>query len=106
MSKSCEPYKLSSMNRFSLKKIIAKETGRLSDYLAAETGLSKARIKDAMNKGAVWLGWERKKLKRLRKATAELRSGMRIEFHYDEKLLALIPPQARFISDRNGYSVW
>jgi len=106
LSKSCELYKLSAMNRFSLKKIIAKETGRLSDYLAAETGLSKARIKDAMNKGAVWVGRERGKLKRLRSATAELRGGMRIEFHYDEKLLSLSPPQAKCISDRKGYSVW
>jgi tRNA pseudouridine32 synthase/23S rRNA pseudouridine746 synthase len=84
-------------------------SGTVCDFLASGTGLSKSRIKDAMNKGALWVGKEagqRRKLRRLRKATSMLHVGMRIEFYYDEKLLALKPPQARLLEDRKDYSVW
>lgn len=75
------------------------------DLLAAESGLSKTKIKDAMNKGAVWIK-KRGKIQRLRKATALLHRGDHIELHYDEKLLSLVPPEAVMISDRVHYSVW
>ncbi len=84
-------------------------SGTICDFLASGTGLSKSRIKDAMNKGALWVGKESgrvSKLRRLRKATAMLTDRMRIEFYYDEKLLALKPPQARCLDDRKDYSVW
>lgn len=35
-----------------------------------------------------------------------MHSGDRIEFYYDEKLLAIKPPQARLIEDRREYSAW
>lgn len=76
------------------------------DFLAAKTGLSKSRVKDAMNKGAVWLRGKRGKMRRLRRATAPLRAGEHIEFCYDEKLLSLNPPEARCLSDQGQYSVW
>lgn len=107
MSKAAGSDKLSAMKKFTLLRTIGNgATGKLSDYLASETGLSRVRIKDAMSKGAIWVGKERGGMKRIRKATAALRGGMKIEFHYDEKLLALTPPQARCISDRKEYSVW
>jgi len=84
-------------------------SGTVCDFLASGTGLSKSRIKDAMNKGALWVGKEAgqgRKLRRLRKATAMLTAGSRIEFYYDERLLALKPPQARLLEDRKDYSVW
>jgi tRNA pseudouridine32 synthase/23S rRNA pseudouridine746 synthase len=83
--------------------------GAVCDFLASHTGLSKTKIKDAMNKGALWVvkkGDRSGKLRRLRKATAMIDSMLRIEFYYDEKLLALKPPQARCIEDLGDYSVW
>jgi tRNA pseudouridine32 synthase/23S rRNA pseudouridine746 synthase len=73
--------------------------------LAARTGLSKTKIKDAMNKGAAWVR-KKGKMQRLRKATALLRKGDHVELHYDEKLLSLAPPEAKLISDLGHYSVW
>jgi tRNA pseudouridine32 synthase / 23S rRNA pseudouridine746 synthase len=95
------------MEKFVLKKTIgSSNAGKVTDYLAAETGLSRGRVKEAMNKGAVWVGREKGVMRRLRKATAVLHTGIRIEFHYDEKLLVIVPPQARLLEDRKDYSVW
>jgi tRNA pseudouridine32 synthase/23S rRNA pseudouridine746 synthase len=107
LSKVDESYMISSMEKFILKSTIGPNiAGKVSDYLASETGLSKVSTKDAMNKGSVWVGREKGGLRKLRKATALLSSGMRIEFHYDEALLAIVPPQARCLIDRKDYSVW
>jgi tRNA pseudouridine32 synthase/23S rRNA pseudouridine746 synthase len=76
------------------------------DFLASATGLSKIRIKDAMNKGAVWTGKKKGSLRRLRRATSGVRTGTRLELYYDEKLLDLKPPPVRCIADRKDYSVW
>jgi tRNA pseudouridine32 synthase/23S rRNA pseudouridine746 synthase len=76
------------------------------ELLARHTGLSKAKIKDAMTKGAVWLKKKKGGLQRLRRATAEMRPGNVLIIHYDPALLALIPPQARCVSDQRHYSVW
>jgi tRNA pseudouridine32 synthase/23S rRNA pseudouridine746 synthase len=75
------------------------------DFLATRTCLSKTKIKDAMNKGAVWLK-RNGRMKRLRKASAPLAAGDHIELHYDERLLSISPPEAYLISDRKHYSVW
>jgi len=76
------------------------------ELLARQTGLAKARIKDAMTKGAVWLKKRKGKLQRLRRATAAVRPGYQLVIHYDKGLLALVPPQARCVSDQGHYSVW
>jgi tRNA pseudouridine32 synthase / 23S rRNA pseudouridine746 synthase len=76
------------------------------DFLASRTGLSKSRVKDAMNKGAVRLRRNRGGFRRLRKAKAELKTGDRIEFYYDEKVLSLKPPEAVCLDDRIHYSIW
>lgn len=96
------------MERFVLKtEIGADEAGAVSDFLAARCGISKSRIKDAMNKGAVLIRRKnRGKLLRMRRATARISPGDHIEFHYDEKVLAVKPPQAECISDQGKYSVW
>ncbi|MDP2157663.1 MAG: pseudouridine synthase [Nitrospirota bacterium] len=93
-----------------MEKIIYKTTGtnppsQAADILALRTGLSKGRIKDAMIKGAVWI--KRKgSMKRLRKATTILSPHDHVEIHYDEKLLAIRPPEPRLVSDQGHYSVW
>jgi len=76
------------------------------DFLSVKTGLSKARIKDAMNKGAVRIKKKSGGMKRLRRASAALMQGDRIEMYYDRELLSLQPPEARCLSDQKHYSVW
>ncbi len=86
---------------------INSDTGATaSDFLASKSGLSKSKVKDAMNKGAVWLKKKKGGMQRLRKATSVLGKGDHIELHYDEKILSVKPPSAYCISDRGAYSVW
>ncbi len=77
-----------------------------SDFLAANTGLPKARIKDAMNKGAAWSCRKGKGRERMRRATAALKPGDRVELFYDSALLSIEPPQAQCVMDRQHYSIW
>ena len=94
------------------KKLILRTTispgtsGTASDFLVSRTGLSKGRVKDAMNKGAFWIRKKKGGLKRLRGATANLVPGDQIEFYHDEILLAQKPPEAKCLSDQKHYSVW
>lgn len=95
------------MKRVFLRTVIAqKDHGTVSGFLSEKSGLSKVRIKDAMKKGAVWLQKKRGGLKRIRRASASLIAGDRIELYYDEELLSLKPPEARCVSDQKHYSVW
>lgn len=76
------------------------------DLLAIATGLPKARIKDAMNKGAVWLQPGKGKQKRLRRATYLPRRGDKITLHYRAEILAIAPPPAQCLENFGRYSVW
>lgn len=78
---------------------------RAIDLLAAQTGLPKQRLKDALNKGAVWLKRGKAEL-RLRRATKELLAGDRLALYYDAELLQREPPQPTLIADERDYSVW
>lgn len=75
------------------------------DVLANQSGLPKARIKDAMAKGAVWLK-QRGKEKRLRRVNTALLPGDTISLYYDARLLALAPPTPHQLADEKQYSVW
>jgi tRNA pseudouridine32 synthase/23S rRNA pseudouridine746 synthase len=95
------------MDTIILKKTVDSQAGETaSDFVASRTGLSRGKVKDAMNKGAVWIGKGKGRLRRLRRATAAVNKGDRIEFYYDEKLLSVKPPEAVCLSDRKHYSVW
>lgn len=79
------------------------------EFLAARSGLSKRAVKDVMDKGGVWLqrtGSARAAWRRLRRATAELREGDRIELYYDGELLARHAPAARCLAQRADCSIW
>lgn len=78
----------------------------LADFLAAHSGLAKARVKECMTKGGVWLQREGGKVQRSRKAKTMLRPGDRVLFYYDEAILALEPPAPRLVADLIDYSVW
>ena len=95
------------MQKFSLKKTVGLHDPKtVLEFLARHTDLSKRRIRDAMNKGAVQLKRVKGKQFRIRRATMALEIGDRISLFYDEKLLALTPPAAKCVSDHGRYSVW
>lgn len=75
------------------------------DFLAEKTGLPKARIKDAMNKGACWWTLKGKQV-RLRRATKALAQGTRIQLYYDEQVLSRTPPASQLMADQGRYSIW
>lgn len=77
-----------------------------ADFIAERCDLPKVRIKDAMNKGAVWLKRGKRPQVRLRRAKAELFAGDELFVYYDDEVLRRIPGEPRVIEDLNAYSVW
>ncbi len=69
------------------KTILVQQPGLAAQLLAEQVPtLSKGRIKDAMNKGAVL--WQRgKQQKRLRRAQSKIAAGEQLHLHYDDDIL-------------------
>lgn len=86
--------------------VTGAESATACELLAAQSGFSKGKIKDAMNKGAVWLVPPSGPMKRLRRATAMLHAGEKIELHYNDEVLAKLVPLSVLLADRQNYSVW
>lgn len=84
---------------------IGAETRSPLEQLAAASGLSRAQVKRAMQKGAVWVQQGRR-VRRLRRAKAEFPAGAELHFYFDPAVLAQEPPPARLIADEGHYSVW
>jgi len=76
------------------------------DFLLDNVDLSKSRLKDIMNKGAVWLKRGKKSRQRLRRAMTDLKIGDVVELFYDEQLLSLRAPTLEPIADSQQYSIW
>lgn len=66
--------------------------------------LSKGRLKDAMNKGAVQLVG--KPIKRLRRAQFMLKAGDSLLLHYDDDILQRQCAPAELLFDERDYSIW
>ena len=75
------------------------------DILATKTQLPKTRLKDAMNKGAVWLHRGNNRI-RLRRATMMLRPQDRIILYYDAEMLARHTDPPVLVHDARLYSIW
>jgi tRNA pseudouridine32 synthase/23S rRNA pseudouridine746 synthase len=88
---------------FKARPLVAGESA--IEALARVSQLPKARIKDAMNKGAVWLR-RGKAEKRLRRSTLPLRQGDELSLHYNPAILALHAPEPVLHADEADYSVW
>ena len=76
------------------------------DFLLDNVNLSKSRLKDVMNKGAVWIKQGNKPRTRLRRAMTDLKVGDIVEMFYDEQLLALKPVKMQPVADKEQSSVW
>ena len=73
--------------------------------LASESHLSKQQIKQAMNKGAVWLT-RGKQTQRLRRAKRALKLGDELHLYYNQQVLAHKVDAAELIFDGDQYSIW
>lgn len=76
------------------------------DILADACQLSKIIIKDAMQKGAVWLKRPGCKEQRIRKARFQLQAGDKLSLYYDAQILAQDPPLPRLVARQKHYSIW
>jgi tRNA pseudouridine32 synthase/23S rRNA pseudouridine746 synthase len=75
--------------------------------IAAAPGLSRQQLKQAMQKGAVWLKpLHKKSQRRLRRITQPLKKDDVLFLYFDEHLLSLSCSPAQLIADEKYYSVW
>ncbi len=89
-----------------IRRIPVSDSGQAIDVLVrACPELSKGRLKDAMNKGAVQLV-QGKQHKRLRRAQTPLQAGDTLELHYDDDILQRTAPAPLLLAEESGYSVW
>ena len=84
---------------------IDKDETNAVELLAFETGLSKQKIKQAMQKGAVWVT-DNKGTHRLRRHSKKLNAGTALHLYFDEAVLNGIVDDAILIADESDYSVW
>lgn len=75
------------------------------ELLSSHTELSRQKLKQIMQKGAVWLT-HGQYTSRIRRATRKLQFGQIVHLYYDEQVLSQRPPEAHLISDEGDYSVW
>jgi tRNA pseudouridine32 synthase/23S rRNA pseudouridine746 synthase len=85
--------------------VVAGEGIRAIDALADHSGLPRQRIKDAMNKGAVWQQ-QRGSAQRLRRASKAVPPGTRLSLYYDSEVLQREAPAATLLADEKSYSIW
>ena len=70
-----------------------------------EQPLSNNEIKQAINKGALWLT-RGKNTQRLRRLKRPLKANDTLHFYYNQKVLSSTPLAAKLIADFTDYSVW
>jgi tRNA pseudouridine32 synthase/23S rRNA pseudouridine746 synthase len=80
------------------------------EALAEKVDLSKQKIKQAMQKGCVWIEQENQTgqlfTQRIRRAKKSMHMGDVLHLYYDESVLATEPKDATLIKDLGAYSVW
>lgn len=79
---------------------------RAAQLLKQHSGLSIQQIKQAMNKGAVWVSESDTGYRRLRRADKSLNAGQQLHLYYDAGVLGLKIDAAVLIADEGDYSVW
>jgi tRNA pseudouridine32 synthase / 23S rRNA pseudouridine746 synthase len=84
-----------------------KTPTNLTDFIAANTELSKSSIKKALNFGGGWLQVGGKgKLQRCRRATKDLSQGDRVKFYFDDQLYQQVWPEPNLILQTHHWGVW
>lgn len=90
---------------FQIDMIIDENGLTAIEQLAKNTSLSKDKLKQVMQKGAVWLT-RNNYTQRLRRAKKLLQQGDALHLYYDEKVLNEKPADAQLIADQHQYSIW
>lgn len=93
-------------SHFVLEETVTTDIPVVADYLAQKSGLSKGRIKHALNCGALRVKKRKGGLQRLSRATAPVPAGSKLSFHYDEALLAIKPAPSELLEDVGQFSIW
>ncbi|WP_198264793.1 pseudouridine synthase [sulfur-oxidizing endosymbiont of Gigantopelta aegis] len=91
--------------RFEKHLQIAHDNVTAIDILAEHTGFSRQKVKQIMQKGAVWLT-QGKSTRRIRRASKKLQKDHTLHLYYDAKILAQTEFNAHLIADEGDYSVW
>ena len=87
-------------------ELTAADVGTKASLLLAQlSGLSQAKVKEAMTKGAVWLQHKNKR-QRLRRAAKQLKAGDVIEMFYNPEILEKSVSAPELIADEGEYSLW
>jgi len=95
------------MTRVSVRvRVDPGESRTACAILAQAAGLSKLRVKDAMQKGAVWCQRAGAGEHRLRRAQTIPPAGGILALYYDADLLARVAPLAECMHDRSRFSIW
>ena len=76
-----------------------------AQLLAQASGLSSTAVKQAMQKGAVWVSGS-DGTRRLRRASKKLKSGDELHFYYNPQVLNERPEPPTLIADEGAYSIW
>lgn len=91
--------------RISKTIVVSVQALAIDVLCTAVPELSKARLKDAMNKGAV--SWQRgKQHKRLRRAQSPVAPGEQLHLNYDSDLLQRSCESPVLLADEGSFSVW
>ena len=114
MSEVCPPQRVASApqaapprQKLSLDILVrADNVGPVVDMLARASGLSKSRLKEVLQKGAVWLRHGTRRPQRLRRVTFTPALGDHLELHYDSSVIDRDPPKAALVADHRQFSVW
>lgn len=86
-------------------KALTALTTLFNSLAKTDNALSKAQLKQAIHKGALWLtrGKHTQRLRRLKRA---MQKGDELHFYYNEAVLTHEATEAILISDEVDYSVW
>jgi tRNA pseudouridine32 synthase/23S rRNA pseudouridine746 synthase len=86
-------------------KSLTALTGLFDSLAKTDHALSKAQLKQAISKGALWLT-RGKHTQRLRRLKRTMQQGDELHFYYNEVVLTSEVAEAILISDQSSYSVW
>ncbi len=101
-----DPVEAKPVQRLEQSVEAGEEGIKAIDLLAQAVPLSRQKLKQAMDKGGVWLKKARGGRRRLRRAKTLLQKGDVLELHYDAFIMASEAPAPELIADKKAYSVW
>ncbi|NVJ59883.1 MAG: RNA pseudouridine synthase [Gammaproteobacteria bacterium] len=96
---------MSDQKKLEIQVLITESNETVIETLARNCTLSKQKLKDALNKGCVWLT-QGKRTQRVRRAKKVLSAGSQLDMYYDPKVLSASIPNPELIKDMSDYSVW